>query len=47
MRRVIFVNVGFVLYVGDGFVFLLLSKYNLSKECLFLNMECYFEDNFD
>merc|ERR1712205_209551 len=38
---------GFVPYAGDGFAFLLPSKYNPSKERPFPNMECYFEDNFD
>ena len=34
-------------YAGDGYAFLLPSKYNPSKERPFPNQDCYFEDNFD
>jgi len=46
-RRAPFANAGFVPYAGDGFAFLLPSKYNPSKERPFPNTDCYFEDNFD
>lgn len=38
---------GFVPYAGDGYAFLLPSKYNPTKERPFPNTDCYFEDNFD
>lgn len=39
--------VGFVPFAGDGYAFLLPSKYNPSKERPFPNTDVYFEDNFD
>ncbi|EEH55956.1 photosystem II oxygen-evolving complex 23 kDa protein, chloroplast precursor [Micromonas pusilla CCMP1545] len=38
---------GFIPYSGDGYAFLLPSKYNPSKERPFPNQDVYFEDNFD
>ena len=42
-----FRDVGFVPYAGDGYAFLLPSKYNPSKERPFPNTDAYWEDNFD
>ena len=38
---------GFIPYSGDGYAFLLPSKYNPSKERPFPGQDAYFEDNFD
>lgn len=40
-------SAGFVPFAGDGYAFLLPSKYNPSKERPFPNTDVYFEDNFD
>lgn len=38
---------GFIPFAGDGYAFLLPSKYNPTRERPFPNQDCYFEDNFD
>jgi len=38
---------GFIPYAGDGYAFLLPSKYNPTRERPFPNQVVYFEDNFD
>jgi len=38
---------GFIPYAGNGYAFLLPSKYNPTKERPFPNQDVYFEDNFD
>ena len=38
---------GFIPYSGDGYAFLLPSKYNPTRERPFPNCDAYFEDNFD
>lgn len=38
---------GFIPYAGNGYAFLLPSKYNPSKERPFPDTDSYFEDNFD
>lgn len=38
---------GFIPFSGDGYAFLLPSKYNPTRERPFPNCDAYFEDNFD